>query len=62
MTQLGLAAQTSCESRVERAIQSGDRELAVDRSELASLLMKKDQSLVVRARLKNVFRDDEYGR
>lgn len=50
-----LTAQTAAESRLEVAIQSGDSvQVAVARAELASSLIKKDQALVVSARLKKM--------
>lgn len=50
-----LAKQTAQES-IERAIKLGDsREIASARVELASLLIKKDEALVVRARLKRIY-------
>ena len=49
------AAQATMERRVNEAVTSGNaEETAIARAELASLLIKEDQGLVVRARLKKM--------
>lgn len=53
-----LAEQTAQESRVEKTIKSENSgEIAKAKNVLASLLMKKDQALVVRVRLKRMSSD-----
>lgn len=48
-----LAAQTAAKFRLEGAIKSGvSREVVITRADLASSLIKKNQTLVIKARLK----------
>lgn len=53
-----LTAQTTCKTKVEMAIQLGDIvEIAIARTELSSLIIKKDQALIIRDRLKRMSSD-----
>lgn len=50
-----LAAQTALDQKVDRAVKSRDSgDIALAKTDMASLLIKKDQALVVRARLKRM--------